>query len=324
MQSIQTNNPFVSLFRRLSIKKFRVADAIYCNDKTGLRFELIRNNRVCFDFSDDKYVHLGDVLFYLPLILYFDSFTQVHLICGGIKASVLKYLLAKSNPKVHFADEVLDNSVVITSPYILQKYTNPNPRVKIVCGVGFAEKIPDLAYPLYLARSFISSLGAMDKYSDLCSSYNNFIQVFRATHPTALSSKNLPASANIVLFSPFISSGKFRDVFQLKFRKLIRIAKTLVYTGSTVCLVGGHNDPSIAGLGMVDLRGTDMGDLLDWARQPNVVHGLGFDNFWMHYFDLMDKPYQVMFRGRYSNRARAIHYTSINVAFCSRLPRTYL
>lgn len=319
-----SNSPIVSLFRRFAIRKYRVADAIYSIREKGCDGRSISKLDVCFDFSDDKYIHLGDVLFYLPLVLYFGSVTRVYIICSGIKAAILKHLLGKSNSVFTFVDDVPHHSVVVTFPYLLYKYTAGKTPTNIVYGVGLAADIPDLPYPLYLARNLMAELDAMDKYEDLCCNYKRFLENVRSSPLVLPSSPGLPVDFNVVLFSPFISSGKFRDFLQLKFKKLIGVAKELAGADAKICLVGGRNDSPIADLAIIDLRGMDIGELLEWARLPNVIYGFGFDNFWMHYLDIIDKPYNVMFRGRYTIRARMIHYNSINVAFCSRLPRNYI
>lgn len=319
-----SNSPIVSFFRRFAIRKYRVADAIYSIREKGCDARSISKLDVCFDFSDDEYIHLGDVLFYLPLVLYFCSVTRVYIICSGIKAALLKHLLEKSTSVFIFVDDVPHHSLVVTFPYLLYKYSASNATTNIVYGVGLAADVPDIPYPLYLARNLMAELDAMDKYEDLCCKYNQFLENVRTSPLMLPSSPGLPVDFDVVLFSPFISSGKFRDFLQVKFRKLIGLAKDLLGMGAAICLVGGRHDPPIAGLTMIDLRGVDLVQLLDWARLPNVVYGFGFDNFWMHYFDIIDKPYNVMFRGRYTLRARLIHYNSINVAFCSRLPRKYI
>lgn len=319
-----TNNPFLSFVRRKSIKKYRIADAIYYFGEAKLNLESVACDNVYFDFSDDNYVHLGDVLFFLPLILYYGSINKVQLICDGTKAAVLKYLLDKSSIEYIFVDKIPSSACVITFPYLFHKYNTPSSAQDCVYGVGLAENIPDLPYPLYLARNFMTAIGREDKYTEVCCNYERFVSILRCAPLVVPSFQDLPVGFDVVLLSPYISSGKFRDFLKLKFNKLICIARSKISSGIAICIVGTPNDPPIPDVEMHDLRGVDIVSLLDWARLPNVLHGFGFDNFWMHYFDLIDKPYNVMFRGRYTHKARMIHYNSINIAFCSRLPRFYI
>jgi hypothetical protein len=225
---------------------------------------------------------------------------------------------------LNFIDQVPPNIAVITSPYLVVKYLKFKIIENPVFGVGLAASIPDLPYPLYLARNFLQTIEKMDEYPSLIQEYNDFINNFRSKNIDFSLINNLPIDIPAVFFSPYISSGKFRDIFKIKLRILIRIAESIFSRGITVCLIGTRFDSPIVGFSLVDLRGVDILTLLNYARSPNIIYGFGFDNFWMHYFDIIDKPYNVYFRGRFTNKAKSIHYQSINIAFNSKGCRAYL
>ncbi len=318
------NNPLISLYIRLKIRRLKVCDAIYYVANNTSRVEVLFDKGVCFDFSNSKYIHLGDILFYIPLILYFQRIGKVYVVCNKVHRAILMYFFSEPRNRLQFIEEVLPGIVVITSPYLLIKYLKNNAKDNIVFGVGLAHLVPDLPYPLYLVRNFLQSIGKIDEYPILVREYNLFINIFRSKKSELLLLPNLPTHIPVVFFSPYISSGKFRDIFNIKFKVLIRIAESIVSKGVTVCLLGTRVDPPVVGFYLTDLRGVDILTLLKYARLPNVIYGFGFDNFWMHYFDIIDKRYDVYFRGRFTYKAKLLHYQSINIAFKSNGHRDYL
>ena len=64
-----------------------------------------------------------------------------------------------------------------------------------------------------------------------------------------------------------------------------------------------------------DLRGTNIIDIMSIVRNKKIVSGIGFDNFWMHYLNLIGKPYEMIFRGRFTKIHNENHIKFINKSF---------
>ncbi len=315
------NNPFKSLLLRLIIPRYYLSDSLYL--KSSINIDTIDNNVYCFDFSDDTYIHLGDVLFYLPLIVFLSTNNNIFINVSGLKLIILKRLLLISNIKVNFINHNPSNVIIITSPYLLCNKKNLNKNFLI--GLGLPKVIPDLPFPIYLSIKFLDKFYSHDYSESFNLSYKNYIFNLRKI---SFQSNNFSFVHNHdgrgVIFSPFLSSGRFRDFLGFKRRKLYKIANMLSNLGYTIYLVGSKNDTFLKNHNFVDLRGYDFNTLLDFSNSSNIIFGLGFDNFWMHYFDLFNKPYYVLFRGRFTKKARLIHYESVNVSFYSSNTRSYL
>ena len=88
-------------------------------------------------------------------------------------------------------------------------------------------------------------------------------------------------------------------------------------TKSKLLLLGSDDDAEINIENIKDLRGIEMSKLLAIMPCENIIAGYGFDNIWMHYFDLIGKDYFTLYRGRYMPLNNYIHYNSINISFLS-------
>jgi hypothetical protein len=113
-----------------------------------------------------------------------------------------------------------------------------------------------------------------------------------------------------VIFSNYLVSGSFR-VFKSKHEKLIQYVNEykLNFPDHQIIHVGTKNDKlndkenySIID---IDLRGeTNIDELKQIIKLDEVILYIGFDNFIMHLFFILNKDVKILSRGRWTNKSR--------------------
>jgi hypothetical protein len=320
------NNPLRSFWTRLKLFQFRRANALFVKPP---KLDLDDNDRkkFFFDFSDDKYTHLGDILFYLPLILFLTKKKEFYIaILTNIeRASFINSLLRPVGSVVdlYVIKSALDypsEGVIITSPYKLFDYKSSK---LIIVGLGNPHEVIDLKYPIYLANIFLSNF--LD-FNDKTESVNDGFEVWRNNFCSSLGNARGSFNSNLLWVSPFIASGKFRDFLDKKKNAIINFAKQKADADNLdFALIGSVFDRRFFSELDInhDLRGRDLVELMFLANSDSVKAGVGFDNFWMHFFDIIGKPYFVKFRGRFLKSQYDLHFKSINLSFLRSSSRIY-
>lgn len=314
------NNPFDSLYKRFLLRDLKQTDAIYLNTQESGDAFIENDSKVIFDFSDEKFVHLGDALFYIPLILYLSYRTHVSILVPKSKLDFFSNLFADVKLKLFFNHIELDNNYdfLVTVPYciISQK---PHIKATFLVGLGHSSLLTNIPYPLYLAACFADYFLDSNNIKDIETTYENWKS--QSTTKTNLNANNFPITftgdENYFLVSPFIGSGRFRDLFNYQRSKILLYAKNFIAIGYTPILVGSAKDSLIVDQAWIDLRGQPLDLVAATVTHPNVKFGIGFDNFWMHLFELKGKKYLTKFRGRLIKRNECIHTYSVNKSFAS-------
>jgi hypothetical protein len=203
------------------------------------------------------------------------------------------------------------DAIVITQPYAL----NEIPCERNVIAFGNPKVMPDLPYPLNLLKEFCS----FAKF-DFQSASESHFECMR-TH----SNNRVVNPAKKMLISPFISSGRFRDLFGFKKRQLVKYASQKYHQENyEIYLIGSIQDNILLPFPVIDLRGVSLLKLIDLIHDGHISMGVGFDNFWMHVCDIFDVFYLVMFRGRVSRFGKLLHFKSVNISFQRGSKRIYL
>lgn len=121
-----------------------------------------------------------------------------------------------------------------------------------------------------------------------------------------------------VLFNNNIDSGWFRKFFcnetQL-YEKCIQFKNE----GFTIVHIGSANDKSsdLREYAFVDddWRGkTSIMDVIKMFKEGRVHAVVTYDNFFLHLANLFAVPVFVLFRGRFTRKAKEFHYQTVNVA----------
>ena len=297
---IMNNNPVKAFLIRLRLKAYKKNNCVYYKE---LNFD--QKSTVIFDFSDINYVHFGDILFYLPSVRSISRSYQTRVLANSENYSFLSHFLNDVEIIREYKYSLSD--IVITSPYSLFK----NQLTRNIIGLGLPNEAINCIYPMYLFLKISNIL-------KLKSSENTYYKTINDIKSEEIKKMSKEWGSNSVLVSPFISSGKFRDLLSLK-RKRILIKASNMNEKSDIktILVGSKHDLNIKLKfnSTYDLRGKSIIDIMSIVRNKNIISGIGFDNFWMHYFNLIGKPYETIFRGRFTKIHHENHINFINKSF---------
>lgn len=132
---------------------------------------------------------------------------------------------------------------------------------------------------------------------------------------------------NGIFISPHIRSGKFRNFLNSLDKQLeFKLKKSPHFFSLTKYLVSSNFDKKINfSFKYQELKGMPLGKIIKSLIDNSFVYGIGYDNFWMHVFDLLEIKYYVFFRGRLTKNQREIHYNSINISFFNtKKKKTYI
>ena len=200
-----------------------------------------------------------------------------------------------------------NSDLIVTSPYNLFKSQSIHNRI----GLGLPNEAIDLMYPMYLYLKIANTLKlkpSVDIYNEILNGIKN----------EERNKKSKEWHTPSVLVSPFVSSGKFRDFLSLKRRQLLLKANSISEKNNIESiLVGSKTDKNVKlnFNSSYDLRGKNIIDIMSIVRNKKIVSGIGFDNFWMHYLNLIGKPYEMIFRGRFTKIHNENHIKFINKSF---------
>ena len=304
------NNPLKSLYRRITLYKYFNSNCIYTNIKD---FDILNYKEIIFDFSNEEYVHLGDFLFIIPLLKFFQKRNNCVLIIKQNHFSLIKKIapelvqLKKKNIKIK------KNSLLVTNAYMLNDYKKNH-----CIGLGLPSKEIRMPFPKYLLLQICKFMKIKFNFKE----YNKIIKNMRTN-----ATKNfqiINEQNKFFIVSPFIGSGGFRDIMKIKQKKLLKIKNEYENKGYKSILIGSKKDYISKRFGY-DFRGNDLIKIMNIINSKNVKFGIGFDNFWMHYFDLIDKRYFTLFRGRFFKKISQIHYNSVNLSFArNRYRKVYI
>ena len=283
------NNPIKSFLLRLKLQPYIKSNCLYYN-----KLDFNENSIVIFDLSDSNYIHFGDILFYLPSIILIAKSFKVKVIANNENFSFLSHFL--NNLEIIKEYEYSNSDLTVTSPYNLFKSQSIHNKI----GLGLPIKAIDNMYPMYLYLKIANTLklrSSVDIYNETLNEIKN----------EEINKKSTEWGAPSLLVSPFVSSGKFRDFLSLKRKRLLLKANSISEKNNIEpILVGSKIDKNMKlnFSSSYDLRGKNITDIMSIVRNKKIVSGIGFDNFWMHYFNLIGKPYELIFRGRFTK----IHY----------------
>jgi hypothetical protein len=249
--------------------------------------QLTKVKSILFFFNEPEYMHLGDHLFFIPLIQTFiDSGYEVKV----APTSLMQPLFNKINIPLHNNNKAIDSYDLIISRVELidDFYNNKSILVNVT---------KDLTMPIceQLLHNFTKLFHLK---THIRFNYQNII------NPDIASALHLPHSKKIILFNLFCDSSAFM-ITTKKITLLLNKIRQYALNSDYICvLIGRANDKLNTNIDFpyIDLRGkTDVIDIFYLANCSNVIHYIGFDAFVMHVFSLVAKPSCVVFRGRLFN-----------------------
>lgn len=310
-------NPIKSLIRRIKIKKYRKNNCIFYTNNVS-RIDLNNFNEVYFILNNKTYFHYGDLMFYIPAILFLSKIKKVNVIINKSEELFMKHFIS-NNKNIIFTDKELEKktkSLIITFPYNIKDY---DCRYTNIIGLGLPDQAIKKKYPLFLLSQlflfFNKTIDEKKYYSIVEIIKNNLLN-----KESYFDELNLKYDKKYLLFSPYMNSGWWRDLFKIKKNKLVNIANTMAKKNNlSIILVGSKLDEVPSNLlNFIDLRGVSIEKIISICKSENIIMGIGYDNIWMHIFDLISKKYHVLFRGRIKKINYDNHINSINVSFYNK------
>ncbi len=248
--------------------------------------KLKTSNRMLFHFNSNEYMHLGDHLFFLPLVKSFIlSGYQVEVAPTKIMQPLFEKLsipLAKEPVELDKYDLIISRIEMVRR---LSKYrallVNVSKNLTMpICDqlITNFSKFFNLEYPPKIDYTIFKKPGLI-----------NYLK--------------LDLEKKIILFNLYCDSAAYL-INQHKVNLLINLVREYANKpGYQVVLVGSSNDKENSKYKLdfpyFDLRGkTSVIDIFSLVNCENVYCYIGFDAFVMHVFSLLEKPSFVVFRGR--------------------------
>ncbi len=268
-------------------------------------YDVCNSREFFFDFSD-RTTHLGDRLFFFPLIdLLVKAGYPVRIangdkLTGVLLQKIISFSPAQSNKPsetecVIFPAPSFLNFKKIYKKFAVVDFTDTN------CSRKISEEI---------VCSFKNKF-------NLC--LNDVTFDVKSNKAADSIQKIIPSEYNYYIFSNYVDSGRFRKLF-INEKKLVQKALQLKREGYKIIHVGSVNDiasdqrcyPFVD----IDMRGkTNISDIVDIVNSPNVIGALTYDNFIMHLVGMYGKVAYVLFRGRFLKKNRAHHLLYVNNTF---------
>ena len=317
------NNPFDSFINKIYVSKYKIRNCIYLYGREVIN--LNSSTVLIFDLSNDSYIHFGDILFYLPLILWLNKKNyNLKILCSEKNIDFIRQL------KIIHDDNLLtknrlsefEDYIVITTPYLLRDLKNKYSKSKLM-GLGMPTELINDRYPFFLSRVFCNYFNIQFESSDCFVLYEKWKSEYVKS---IFLPENLIRNRYIVV-SPYLGSGRFRDPFHRKKRRILKKAVELsTLHNCKIIIIGSNDDPRIKmiNLNYIDFRGHSLRECINLIFDNNCIMGIGFDGIWMHYFDILSKDYLVCFRGRFKSLGKLIHINSINISFLFNKMREYI
>lgn len=268
---------------------------------TLINFSYLNITTIEFNFAD-KNTHLGDRLFFFPLILcLIEKNIKVYIntedkITQSLFYEIYRINLLESLPCINI------DAVVITKPSFFSLNVKRNNLIVI----NFSDFKCGSRLPIQLILSFEKllnlDLNIKPFYYEVIDSYH-------------LLEKN----DKYFVFNNYIDSGLFRKFFckqNLLLSKCISLKKDgykIIHVGSKADV---ENDKFYYDFVDLDLRGIiTPSELIQIIKSKNVHGVISFDNFIMHLNGLYSKKAYILFRGRFTSKATKFHYCYVNNSF---------
>ncbi len=259
-------------------------------------------DHILFDLSDST-THLGDRLFFFPLIS--QLFLRGHCLYLSPKDYITRQLFVRLYGLDPFTKEVMKSIdlVVIPKPSFL----NSSKNYQSILVVNFSDTKIFSTVTHFLVESFME---LFNLYPSRCDS------------PFVLSPANdsletiIESGKKYYLFSNYIQSGFFRKWF-LSEKSMYTKCMSLKTDGYQIIHVGSlqdlSNDKKSYPMVDIDLRGKlSLGQLISLVGSNQVLGAVTYDNFLMHLMGLMKKKAFVLFRGRFRKSGRTHHFKHVN------------
>jgi hypothetical protein len=249
--------------------------------------ELPQVKKILFYFANPKYMHLGDHLFFLPLLkLFSDSGYQITVMPTKAMLPIcLKLGLTTLQSTPDFANYDLI--------------------------IGRVEMLDQLySYKALLVN--VSKNLTMPICDQLITTFTSLFHLASDYHPwdwnlfnnyNVLDKFGLNTKGKLILFNLYCDSSSFLITERKRATVLEQVQQYAQNKDYQLVFVGSKEDKDKDkkqyNFSFIDLRGeTSVTEIFELAASPKVLYYIGFDAFIMHVFSLFHKKSFVVFRGR--------------------------
>jgi hypothetical protein len=246
-----------------------------------------QNKKILFYFDSSEYMHLGDHLFFLPVIkLLHDNNLQVY-----IKPTKIM---------VDFFYNLGFNIVIEEVNF--KQYDIIISRIELISQLKiYRSLLIDVAKNLN--QPICSNLLDSFRKYFIVNDYKDFNYQIKFANENFLDKYNLSKNKKIILFNLYCDSARYlitKNKLDLLVSKIKQYSNDsnyqLLFVGSKQDKLKDKNNYDF---NFIDLRGkTSVIDIFEIVAYPNTIFYIGFDAFVMHVFNLNKKKSFVVFRGR--------------------------
>jgi hypothetical protein len=281
-----------NLLNVANLKKYSINSNMYfVNREYG-----VKNNefkKILLYFPNHEFMHFGDHLFFEPLAKFLK---ETGFIVKIMPIKAMEFYFINNGYDIGISNDILDADLLITR---VEMY---NEVVRFKKNTLFVD-ITSSSIKNFLCQDIVNkiadflSIDAKNFYAKP-SKINNY-----------LSKIELNPNIEYITFNNYIDSGFYR-VRKKHYKHLSDFCKHFAKINNlSVIHIGTkkdkEKDKNYYDFVDIDLRGkTSAADLFYIASLGNVKFNISFDAFIMHIFFLYNKKSFILFRGRYTNKAR--------------------
>jgi hypothetical protein len=280
------------IFYSVFFSKFKIDNNIYYRSTTNAP----KTKKVFFYFPDATLMHLGDHLFFEPLC---NLFRKNGYAVEILPSTIMKEYFNQLGYSLNDKKGLLTNDLIISSSRFLPEIVKLDNDFLLI-----ETECPDIQKALI--DDILEKVTVLFKMEKVVTSIPSYIY----NHTNVRKKYNLDEHSKYIIFSNYLVSGSFR-VFDKKHKKLEEAVVNfkykypdfkVIHIGSSTDL---KNDTKNYDFVDIDLRGkTTVMELFEISNLDEVVLYMGFDNFLMHLFFILNKDVKIMSRGRWSNKSR--------------------
>ena len=252
--------------------------------------EFTNSSKIILDL-DHETTHFGDRLFLLDLI----------------------YSLKQSHVEVYLRDDDVKSQSLYQAFGVSLPFLKDKQALHIALKPMLLRLLSKALYNNYVFVDNSRYVGPLSK--EIAKDYSKKLGIqFCEYSPARVSTDN----RKYVLFSNYIDSGWFRKFFcdeGLLFDQCLKLKKDgfkIIHVGTAL---DKSSDPRDYAFADEDWRGTtSIADIIELFRENKVYAVVTYDNFFLHLANVFSVPVFVLFRGRFTQKARKFHYQAVNIA----------
>lgn len=259
--------------------------------------DLSQVKTILFAFNDPEYMHLGDHLFFIPVIQAFIA--NGYSVEIAVTPPMVELFRKLGLPVVKESRDCGVYDLIISRFELIPTYQHSK-SLLVHVSQGLTKPICS-----QLLEDFANYFNLT--LSSQAADYANILFNSGYLSHSVEQRFSLPLNRKLVFFSLYCDASAYL-LTRAKKDKLLKLASEYAANkDNLIVLVGSERDRQHDSqhypFEYLDLRGkTSILDIFMLVRHPGTILYIGFDAFVMHVFSLLKKPSLVLFRGRISKK----------------------